>query len=102
MPSFEHWTRVVVLFHGIEDGEGVEVFYKGDDTTQKDRTLSGPNPTDLENAEASGRLIIGRGIGFDGQPAGYSTVMIDELVMWDKKLTSEQIEQLYDSYNVND
>ena len=95
--SFESWTHLAVLFHGIEDDEGLTVVYNGGEATQGS-TTSGTKPTDLENAKASGRLIIGTRKPDSTSAFEYSTVMVDELIMWDKKLTETQIKQLYDSY----
>ena len=99
--SFESWTHLAVLFHGIEDDEGFTVVYNGGEATQGS-TTSGTKPTDLENAKASGRLIIGTRKPDSTSAFDYSTVMVDELIMWDKKLTEAQIKQLYDSYGYED
>ena len=85
----------MILFHGKEDGEGFTVVIDGGVTTNTDgRTRMHANPGNIGDAG----LFIG--VRYPAATDTFGNVMLDELLMWNKKLTFGQIKQLYDSYIV--
>ena len=82
----EIWTHVVLNYVGLEECTGIKIYENGRFTaadTTKTRSVYAP---------AEGRLVIGRSsIASDGR---YSSVKLDELMLFDSTLSEDQIRDL--------
>ena len=81
------WTHIVVNYIGSGSGEGVRVFYNGQqvgsDTTSWGYIRHAPN----------GRIVIGR--VYTDHSVYYSSVQIDQLALFNQSLNSTEISALY-------
>ena len=80
------WFHVVVNFIGVEDGEGVRVYYNGE------KVGSDPSKSKYAIKKGNGRIAIGRYFTQNSWRDG--SVDVDELVLFSQALTSGEIERL--------
>ena len=82
------WTHVVLNYIGLEDGQGIWIYYDGvqtgSDTTR--------NPNSYETGD--GRIVIGR--LYTEWDTNYASVQLDELIFFNTKLTDSEIRMLAD------
>ena len=76
------WVHVAMVYRGPNNGQGVTVFKNGqsvgDDKHRSTTTTAAP-----------GTLMIGK--LFTGNNAGYCRCQVDELLIWNRQLTSSEI-----------
>ena len=89
-PITTEWTHFVVNYLDYHSDEAVQIYYDGEKRTGNSvLTARTDTPSD-------GRIVIGRKSGdVDGE---YSTIGIDDLALFNTALSSEQITDLYYSY----
>ena len=64
------------------NGEGIKLFINGEEKARDTTKGSGTFPT------GDGRIVLGR--GYTDQDQDYASVMIDELIYFNKALTDEE------------
>ena len=79
----EQWTHVVLNYFGLNNGQGIQVYFNGAeagrDTTKVSKTFSG----------GDGRVVLGRQkTDSDGN---YASVDVDELLFFNTKLSNAQV-----------
>ena len=81
------WTHIVLNYIGSSNGEGIRVLYNGvqvaSDTTSWGYIRHAPN----------GRIVIGR--VYTDRNIYYSSVEIDHLVLFNRALNREEIDELH-------
>ena len=81
------WFHVVYNYIGPGNGEGVAIYHDGVEELRKtDRSTHA-------YAAGSGVVVIGR--AFPSRDEKYVSLMVDELMFFNRKLTLEEIENLY-------
>ena len=78
------WYHMVLVFHGPNEGQGISVYHDG--------VLVKNDPTKnvwSSYTENSGNVVIGK-LKTDTDE-GYGSVMVDELMFWDRQLLAEEI-----------
>ena len=82
------WFLITMVLRGPDDGI---VVYHGATQVAEDTTKS-----NLPSAPGDSRVLIGRKrISRDDD---YASIMVDELTMWNRKLTPEEVTQIYEMY----
>ena len=84
LPSSLHWTHVVLNYIGPEDGtQGIIVYLNGElEDTDTHKSGTSKQPGDW-------RLVIGR--QHSDADEDYASVGIDEFLLFNQKLTDEEI-----------
>ena len=81
------WTHIVLNYIGPNDGEGIRVYYNGteveSDTTKTTRSY----------APGDGRIVVGR--SYTDSDKYYASMHIDELIFFNKALSTNDIKLLY-------
>ena len=90
-PITTEWTHFVVNYLDYHSDEAVQIYYDGEKWTGDSvPTVRTATPSDRR------RIVIGR--KYDDVDGEYSTMEINELALYNTVLSSEQISDLYDSY----
>ena len=80
------WFHLAMVFHGPNEGEGITVYHDGvqvaSDTTKWPYSFPPYRPGD-------GTFVIGRFYTDRGED--YSSVEVDELTLWNRNLTQQEI-----------
>ena len=85
------WFHLVLNYLGSGPSQGVAVHQ---DCTEE---VTGQNIPNQEHSPGFGVVVLGR---FDAlQDGRYSSVMIDELMLFNRKLTMEEVAILYNMHN---
>ena len=84
------WFHVVLNFIGTNSDEGFKLYYDG---VEKDINLK---TTTGNFTLGSGTVVIGKRSAFSDE--GYSSVMVDEMMLYNRKLTETEIEDLYNAH----
>ena len=84
------WFHVVYNYIGPNNGEGVTIYHDGvEELWKADRTTHG-------YPAGSGNVVIGR--TSPSKDENYASVMMDELMFFNRKLTVEEIQILYNQH----
>ena len=81
----------MVNFYGIED-EGVFTMYLNGVKAGRPRHTTASN----HYAEGSGEVVVGR--LHPSKDEMYSSIMVDELIFYNRKLCAEELQDLFDMY----
>ena len=81
------WFHIVVNYFGPNNGEGFNTYFNGniaftDNTIQEDNTTAG-----------NGRIVIGK--SFTEIDDYYTSLEVDEVLLFNKILTAQEINYLY-------
>ena len=83
------WTHIVLNYIGPENGQGIRNYNDGaeveSDTTKNQQSFS---PGD-------GRIVVGR--FFTDRNQQYASVQVDELIFFNRTLTSAEVNSVYNS-----
>ena len=82
------WFHLVVVYLGPNNGQGLVVYVNGTEvgrTAVMSTTLLQPG---------NGQLVIGKGYGNDY----YSSVVVDELTLWNRELSDQEIMDLHQMF----
>ena len=83
------WTHIVLNYIGPNEGEGTRVYYNAaevaSDTTKSEKTY----PT------GDGRIVVGR--YYTDEDRYYMSMQIDELIFFNKTLSTTDIKHLYNA-----
>ena len=84
------WFHVALVYHGPNDGEGITVYHDGtqvehDDTRYNRSYTTGP-----------GSMVIGR--KYTNRDDYYTSVVVDELTMWNRQLSVQEIQDIFNLY----
>ena len=81
------WTHVVLNYIGPNNGQGIQIYYNGEQTGSDDmRSLSTYQP-------GSGRVVIGRENTADDND--YASFHVDQLLFFNETLTEQNIQNMY-------
>ena len=86
------WTHLVIVFRGFNEGEGLSLYTNG--RLQSNATNLFQVPMNVQ--EFSTKLSLGSHHSNGELPS--MPASIDEIAMWNKMLTQQEIKELYDSY----
>ena len=86
------WFHVVFNYIGPDNGEGGTIYHDGVEELRKDYR----NNHGYAYAAGSGVVVIGR--PYPSSDEKYTSVMVDELMFFNRKLTLEEIENLYNQH----
>ena len=83
------WVHVVIVYHGLNDGEGFSSYFNGqlvriDDSSSTSLSSSGNLP---------GKMTLGSQFP-DALSASGNIMLVDEITMWDGKLNETHIRHL--------
>ena len=81
------WTHIVVNYIGPNNGEGIRIFYDGQEVMNSTVKKGGPYPA------GDGRIVVGR--TFTDEDRFYASMQIDELIFFNKALSTNDIKLLY-------
>ena len=83
---------MIFNYIGTGHGEGVTIYHDGVEELRKDYRNNNP----YGYAAGSGVVVIGR--PYPSSDEKYASVMVDESMFFNRKLTLEEIENLYNQY----
>ena len=83
------WIHVVLNYIGPNDGEGIRVFYDGEEVASDTTKYASPL------SAGDGRIVVGR--HFPYQDWNYASVQVDELIYFNAVLTSDDVQSIYNS-----
>ena len=75
-----------MILHGPNEGQGFSVYHDGS-LVKRDSTKAQKNHT-----ESSGTVIVRK--RFTDRDEEYGSMMVDELMLWDRELLPEEIQAL--------
>ena len=82
-----YWHHLVFNYIGTNGTQGIAVYHDGQEVT------GSTNGQTLSTTAGPGEVVIGRYLTtWDG---GYSSVLVDELLFFNRELTPEEIQILY-------
>ena len=81
------WVHAAIIYNG--PNTGIRVHVNGDVKTDNGRSAS-------NKEESTGRVVIGR--RYVETDKAYCSVTVDELMLWNRSLTSEEAEHLISLY----
>ena len=90
--QLSQWVHYVFVLHGIDVGEGEGDRFTLYENAIPDGTLHHCNGT--SNLAGPGTIVIGR--RFVNQDDDYVSAVVDELLMWNRKLTQQEIQKIFD------
>ena len=80
------WTHIVVNYIGPDDGQGIRVY---------GIEVAGSTTRDVTCSAGDGRIVVGR--CYIDEDMRYASVEIDELIFFNKALSTTDIERLYNA-----
>ena len=80
------WTHIVLNYIGPYNGQGIRVYYNGQGVVSDTDKDGGPYPA------GDGRIVVGR--FFTDKDIGYASMQIDELIFFNKTLSTTDIKHL--------
>ena len=84
------WFHLVVVYLGPNNGQGLVVYVNGT-REGRDKTMYGG-----ANQPGNGELIIGR--KYTDWDDKYASVAVDEMTLWNRELSAQEIENLYQMF----
>ena len=85
-PVPTEWYHLALVYHGPNNGQGMSVYHDGN-LVKPDSSKSPKTHT-----ESSGTVIIGK--RHTDQDEDYGSVMVDELMFWDRQLLPAEIQAI--------
>ena len=83
------WFHVVINYFGAQAGQGFVLYFNGRQVSEN----SERNSDDKRNGLGSGRIVIGR--SFTDVDDHYSSMAVDELLLFNEFLPADVINLLY-------
>ena len=80
------WHQVVLVFHGLNNGEGITVYNNGTQMAMQSMK------TEEALQMGDGRVIIGR--LYTELNGAYCSVEVDDLMLWNEALTQQDVAKL--------
>ena len=80
------WTHVVMNYIGPNNGEGIKVYYNGEEVASDTTPLSYPC------GSGDGRIVLGR--AYTAIDKDYSSIEIDELTYFNRILSTAEMKQI--------
>ena len=74
---------------GPNNGEGIRIFYDGAEVA------SDTDKTTLSHPPGFGSVVVGR--AYTNRDDSYASVQVDELIFFNQKLTSAEVQSIYNS-----
>ena len=89
--AYGQWVHLAFVYHGPNEGEGISIYYNGERVSE-DRTKHeiSVSPSDENTA-----IVIGR--RFRLKDSYYVSVAVDELMLWNRPLSDNDIQNFTDS-----
>ena len=84
------WTHIVLNYIGPNDGEGIRVY---DDGQEVEVVGGRVKDSRIPPPAGDGRIVVGR--GYTDKDADYASMVIDELIFFNKALSTTDIKLLY-------
>ena len=81
------WYHLVFNYISTNETQGIVIYHDGQEVARS--TNEGTGPT----TPGSGEVVIGR--YFTSLDGAYSSVLVDEMLFFNRELTAEEIEALY-------
>ena len=85
-PTPTGWTHIVMNYIGPNNGEGIRTYYNGTEVGND------PTKTALSRSAGDGRIVVGR--EYTDRDGAYASVMVDELLFFNRHLLSDEITSL--------
>ena len=84
------WYHLVMNYIGSADGQGITVYTDG--------AVQGSGTSKYTQTEqpADGRVVIGR--YYTDNDERYASVLVDELTLWNRTLTLQEIQAVYNMH----
>ena len=86
------WTLVTIVLHGTYSSGGFTVYHNMARAARVTNKRSG------SYSSGGGNMVIGRRFVNQGSTSEYSSITVDELMIWDRELTSQERSSLYNLY----
>ena len=84
------WTHAVLNYIGPSNGEGIRIFYNGAQVASDTSNDGG------SHSAGDGRIVVGRyNTGEDGN---YASVEVDELIFFNRSLSTLEIRTLHSNF----
>ena len=83
------WTHIVLNYIGPNDGQGIRIFYDGQEVTSEIRKSASSS----SRPAGDGRIVVGR--IYTDQDKLYASMQIDELAFFNEALSSTEITAMY-------
>ena len=80
------WTHIVLNYIGPDNGQGIIIYQDGEESVKEINKSGGTNPP------GSSRVVVGR--RYSDEDTDYTTVLVDELLFFNWKLTIQDIQQI--------
>ena len=87
------WFHLVFNLIGLQDGDGITIYHNGADVGDGKDKLGGGDPF---LPVGSGMVVVGRSLTSKNEL--YASVMVDELLFFNRYLSIEEIQMLYNMY----
>ena len=81
------WTHLVLNYIGPNDGQGIKVYYDGAEVENDTIKCGG------SRSAGDGRIVVGR--IYTNSDEDYTSMQIDELIFFNKALSTTDIKLLY-------
>ena len=89
LPSPVGWTHIVMNYIGPNDGEGIRGYYNGSEVASETTKSEDTVPA------GDGRIVIGRVFTYSDER--YTSMQIDELIFFNKALSTTDITAMYNA-----
>ena len=86
-PEQNGWTHVVLNYIGPNNGEGIRIFYDGQEV------VSDTDMSEGSYSAVDGRIVVGR--YYTSMDERYWSIQIDELIFFNQALQNNDIAALY-------
>ena len=83
---------MTIVYHGPNNGEGFTVYHDGTQVEHDDTRYY----TGFSYTTGPGVVVIGR--GYTDEDDHYTSVAVDELTMWNRQLSFQEIQDIFDMY----
>ena len=86
-PKSAGWTHLTLNYIRYEDGQGIRMYYDGREVASDTTNFGGTY------SAGDGRIVVGR--IFTDRDENYASIQVDELIYFNKALTTTDIKLLY-------
>ena len=83
------WTHIVLNYLGPNEGEGIRIYYDGEEVGTE------PTKTSPILTTGIGRIVLGR--YYPDEEGHYSSIQVDELLFFNTELTNAEIGLIFNS-----
>ena len=90
-PLSAEWFHLVLNYLGPDPDHGVDIYQYGEDLMIDDNIVPNTSPS------GTGVVVIGK--SSPKADRGYSSIMVDEVMFFNRKLTMDEIGILYNMHN---